>query len=245
MPIIDPIVTISSGVPVTGSGQITTLGMTLVDGANITTGALADLAVTAGAAGTLSAKLRSISRDLVGGVVLQSGANTIGAVSQNGNWLVQGTVASGATDSGNPVEIGGLAKTTNPTAVTDGQRVAATFDKQGKLVAVGALRQLKGRQKTSITTNTATTVVTAGGAGVFNDVYAIVLTNKSATNVFVDFSDGSGVVITLAAPANDTRGFTVTVDSAIPQASTATGWTATVSSAVTSIEVSMFYVSNL
>jgi hypothetical protein len=162
-------------------------------------------------------------------------------------WSVVGEIASGATDSGNPQKIGGLAKTTNPTVVADGQRVAALFDKLGKQVVVGAIRSLKGVQKTSITTNTETTVVTAGAAGVFQDVYAIVVTNKSATAVSVDFKDATAGTtrMTLAAPANDTRGFTVTVDSAMVQAVAANNWTATVSAAVTSIEITMLYASNL
>ena len=162
-------------------------------------------------------------------------------------WAMQGDVANAATDSGNPVKIGGIAKTSNPVAVADGQRVNAVFDKQGKLITTSAIRQLKGVQKTSITTNTETTVVTAGAAGVFQDVYAIVVTNKSATAVSVDFKDATAgtVRMTLAAPANDTRGFTVTVDSAMVQAVAANNWTATVSSAVTSIEITMLYVSNL
>jgi hypothetical protein len=430
----DPVVTITNGVPTSSSpttGTITTLGMTLVDGANATLGATTDTAVAAGAAGSINAHLRSISRDIAGGVVIQAGANTIGAVTQagapwsvsgtvsisgtvtvtgtvtanqggtwnignisgtislptgaatsakqpalgtagtpstdvitvqgaasmtplkvdgsgvtqpisgnvgitgnvncvqvtspwvtsvsgsvtcvqSGNWTsrcvgnaggifdfastqnvatpgqailvgaefnavpttittgnssplqldsaanlltnikasinlpTQGDTASGSTDAGNPVKIGGLAKTANPTAVTDGQRVAALFDKLGKQVVVGAIRTLKGVQKTSITSTTETTVVTAGAAGVFQDVYSFVVTNKSATAVFVDFRDSTAgtVRMTLAAPAGDTRGFTVPVDSAMPQASAANNWTATVSAAVTSIEISALYVSN-
>jgi hypothetical protein len=168
-------------------------------------------------------------------------------VSQSGNWLVAGDTASGATDGGFPIKIGGVARTSNPTAVTNGQRVNASFDKLGKLIAVGAIRDLKGVQKTSITTTSETTVVTAGGAGVFNDVYAIVVTNKSATGVSVDFKDATAGTtrMTLYAPATDTRGFTVAVDSAMVQAVAANNWTATVSAAVTSIEITMLYVSNI
>jgi hypothetical protein len=60
----DPVVHITSGVPDSGTGNITTLGQTLTDGANITIGATTDAAVTAGATGSVSAKLRSISRDV-------------------------------------------------------------------------------------------------------------------------------------------------------------------------------------
>jgi hypothetical protein len=178
------------------------------------------------------------------------------AVTQSGTWTVQqgtppwtvgGDTASGSADANNPVKVGGVARTANPTAVTNGQRVNASFDKLGKLIAVGAIRDVKGVQKTSITSTTETVVVTAGGAGVFNDVYAIVVTNKSATGVFVDFRDATAgtVRMTLAAPASDTRGFTVAVDSAMVQAAAANNWTATLSGAVTSVEISMLYVSNL
>jgi hypothetical protein len=51
-------------------------------------GTTADAAVSAGAAGSLSAKLRSISRDLVANIVLAAGANVIGAVTQSGSWVL-------------------------------------------------------------------------------------------------------------------------------------------------------------
>lgn len=46
-------------------------------------GATADAAVTAGATGSISAKLRSISRDLVANIVLAAGANAIGKLAAN------------------------------------------------------------------------------------------------------------------------------------------------------------------
>jgi hypothetical protein len=76
----DPVVHITAGIPDSGTGNITTLGQTLVDGANIAVGATTDAAVTAGATGSLSAKLRSISRDIVNAIVLAAGTNVIGKV---------------------------------------------------------------------------------------------------------------------------------------------------------------------
>lgn len=76
----DPVVHLTNGVPDLGTGNITTLGQTLLDGAQVTQGAIADAAVTAGATGTISAKLRSISRDIVGGIVLQVSTAIIGLV---------------------------------------------------------------------------------------------------------------------------------------------------------------------
>ena len=43
----DPVVTLTNGVPTAGSGVITTLGQTLLDGANLTVGAKADAKSTA------------------------------------------------------------------------------------------------------------------------------------------------------------------------------------------------------
>jgi hypothetical protein len=136
---------------------------------------------------------------------------------------------------------------TTPTAITSGNCSPLQVDTRGRLISVNSLRANKGVQKTSITVATETTVVTAGAAGVFQDVYAITVTNKSATSVFVDFKDATAGTtrMTLAAPANDTRGFTVTADSAMVQAAAANNWTATVSSAVTSIEITMLFVSNV
>jgi hypothetical protein len=214
----------------TNALSLTTVGGLRVDGSGATQPVSGTVTVQQGTAANLNAT--------VTGTV---------AATQSGNWLVGGDTASGATDANNPVKIGGVARTSNPTAVTNGQRVNASFDKLGKLIAVGAIRDVKGVQKTSITTTTETTVVTAGGAGVFNDVYAIVVTNKSATGVSVDFRDATAgtVRMTLYAPATDTRGFTVAVDSAMVQAVAANNWTATLSGAVTSIEITMLYVSNL
>jgi hypothetical protein len=162
------------------------------------------------------------------------------------NSICGGDTAAGTTDGGWPIKIGGLAKTTNPTAVTDGQRVNAMFDKVGKQVVVGAIRQLKGVQATTITVATETTIVTAGAAGVFQDLYGLVIANTSATAVNVAIKDATAGTtrMTIMVPAGDTRGFTVPVDSAVVQATAANNWTATVSSAVSSILVTALYVSN-
>ena len=70
------------GSPFQAGGSIgnTTFASTVADGANVALGVVSDAAVTAGATGTISAKLRSISRDLVANIVLAAGTNTIGNV---------------------------------------------------------------------------------------------------------------------------------------------------------------------
>jgi len=53
--------------------------------------------------------------------------------------VTDGSVAAGATDSGNPVKVGGIAVGVSPTAVTAGQRVNETFDIYGRpQTAIGA-----------------------------------------------------------------------------------------------------------
>jgi hypothetical protein len=53
---------------------------------------------------------------------------------------VQGNVANGATDAGNPVGIGGFGSGTTPTTVTTGQRVKAWLALNGAIVVSAASR---------------------------------------------------------------------------------------------------------
>jgi hypothetical protein len=208
-------------------------GVQLVDGSTVTQPVSIAAAVT-----VQQATAANLNATVTGTVT----ANQGGAP-----WSVNGDTASGVADANNPVKIGGVARTSNPTAVTNGQRVNGIFDKLGKQVVVGALRDVKGVQKTTISVTTETTVVTAGGANVFNDVYAIIVTNTSATGVSIDFKDATAGTtrMTLYAPATDTRGFTVPVDSAMVQAVANNNWTATASGAVSSLQITVLYVSNL
>ena len=76
-------------------------GVTVADGSDTAEGAVADAAVVAGAAGTLSAKLRSISRDLIANIVLATGSNVIGGVTvADGSDVVKGAVADAAVVAG-------------------------------------------------------------------------------------------------------------------------------------------------
>lgn len=65
---------------VTANAGTGTLAVSAADGSSVTLGALADAAATAGATGSISAKLRSISRDLISNIVLAAGTNLIGKV---------------------------------------------------------------------------------------------------------------------------------------------------------------------
>lgn len=113
------------------------------------------------------------------------------------NRLIQflmGDVAAGATDSGNPVKVGGKSATTTPTAVTAGQRVNSWWDVLGRLFVTA------WPQFTSDTILTATVNVTSGAAGtdlvadpgVGNAIYLVglqVSNQSSSTGVRIDIRD--------------------------------------------------------
>jgi hypothetical protein len=108
---------------------------------------------------------------------------------------VAGTVAHDAADSGNPVKVGGVARSTNPTAVADGDRVNFYADLFGKQVVLpySIPESLTRGSAGPITTTTSTSVIAAGGAGLRNYVTAVMVTNSHATvGTLVTITDGSG-----------------------------------------------------
>lgn len=197
----------------TGCGAVT-----MADGASVALGSKADAACASAAS---SCSTNSILKGLLSASLDTS---PIG---------VGGDVAADAADSGSPVKTGGLAKTADPTAVADGDRVNALYDVLGKQVTIPALRAQKGVQQTTITSSTAeTTIVTAGAAGVFRDLYGLVISNTSASDGSCTIKDATGGTTraVIAVGAGKTGGFTVEAGSAIPQAAAANNWTATCTS---------------
>jgi len=77
------------------------------------------------------------------------------------------------------------AATANPTNAPDGQMVAIMADKAGRVtVTEGHTRENCSSQSTTITASTAeTTIVTAGGAGVFNDLTGLIITCTGDTAI--------------------------------------------------------------
>ena len=72
----DPVVHITAGLPDSGTGNITTLGQTLLDGANATHGVTTGAAVITDAAGTFQQYLRGIVKLLAGTLTVASHAVT-------------------------------------------------------------------------------------------------------------------------------------------------------------------------
>lgn len=268
----DPVVHVTNGIPDSGTGNITTLGQTLLDGANATLGLTTAAAVTTDATGTLQQYLRGLVK-LFASITIKAvstapvtatdpalvtvlrpdSAGIIATGSQASpsaaylSAVVAGDIAAAAADSGNPAKIGGVGHTANPTAVTDGQRVNAIFDKLGKQIVVGAIRDLKGMQSTTITSSTAETTIVTAVASTFLDLFGLVITNTSATVCKVTIKDSTAGTTRAVyeIPATETRGFMLPVDSALPQAAVNTAWTATCGTSVAGIEIAAYYVKNI
>ncbi len=109
--------------------------VTVADGADVTQGAIADAAVAAGAAGTVSAKLRTVTTLLNGGLPAALGAGgglKVEFAAGGVGFTVLGNVASGSADSGFPVKVGGKYNSTLPT-FADGQRGDLQITSKGLL----------------------------------------------------------------------------------------------------------------
>lgn len=216
----------------------------------------------ASATGSISAKLRHLAAvGIAGATSLPAGTNNIGdvdvlslpALAAGNNNIgdvdiasgptgasalqAQGAAAHDAAVAGNPLLCGAEARTSNPTAVTNGDSVRQMADKCGRLVVVNeSPRDLVTKNRITLSSTTETTLIAAGGAGVFRDLVALVLSNESATEVRVDIRDATGgtpvMSIDLAA---DGGGAVVPLPIPMPQASANNNWTAQLSAAVSTV----------
>jgi len=112
-----------------------------------------------------------------------------GAVTATG---ITGNVASDAVDSGNPVKIGGRARTTDITAVSSDDRVDSIHDTLGKQVTLlGSTNDLRVSGTTNYTNNSAADVI-AAIASTRIVVTAVLVTNAHATvSTKVTIRDGT------------------------------------------------------
>jgi hypothetical protein len=94
-----------------------------------------------------------------------------------------GDCGSGIADIGNPVKIGGVAKTSEQTAVSTGQRVNAFFDVTGKqIIQLYSNPENFVQGKTAAMTGTGDTqVIASAGASTRNYITNVTITNSHAT----------------------------------------------------------------
>lgn len=199
--------------------------------------------VTTGQAVELQATAR-------GALIVASGVDAVNttpsqATAANLNAQAVGNVASGSTDSGNPVKIGMLAKTALPTAVSDAQRVNAIADKFGRQITIPqGMRDIVVTQTTTISASTSETTVLTAVASTFLDITAITIANTSTTGVRVDIRDATAGSVKFSwwVPSSQTMGAVFSVP--IPQSAVNNNWTVQSSASVTDLRVYVVAVKN-
>lgn len=176
-------------------------------------------------------------------VAVDSSGNVIDYTTPAG---VQGGVASGASQTDKPVNIGGRAATANPTAVADGQNANRMLDKVGRIVtAPFHVRDMIGSATVTVTASTtATTLIAALGAGLIADIVSITLTNTSATDSEVQLLDADGTTVRWVgwAKANDMRGIVLPV--ALKGAAANAVWNIKTVTSISSLKATVQYVIN-
>jgi hypothetical protein len=141
-----------------------------------------------------------------------------------------------------------LGRTSLPTAGGESTPIAALGDKYGRQVMqLGSLRELRGKSNITLTSDvTETTLIAAGGAGVFNDLLMLVISNTSNnTNTRIDFRDATGgtVLFSIQSPGNSTTGFSIPGTS-IPQTTANSNWTAQCATSTNSIRILAVFEKN-
>lgn len=184
---------------------------------------------------------------LMGNGVTGTGSQRVTLASDNSAVALWGHGATAASVPANAVLGGGRGSTANPTAVTDGQMVAALRDKLGKAVVVGAIRDLKVNQVTTITASTSETTILTAVASTFLDLYGLIISNTSATAVNVAIKDSTAgtTQLNVSVPAGETRGFMLPAGDGIKQGTVNNNWTATSSGSVSSLVITALAVKNI
>ncbi len=180
------------------------------------------------------------------GTLLKLQTDALAALNDATPALVVGATAADAALTVAPVTTGGAGSAAIPAAMsTDGDVTNDWLDLYGRQIVAGSPRARVGKQTTTITTSTAeTTIVTAGAANVFRDLYRLTMTNTSVTATVVTIRDATGgsTVDVYALAAGETKGFSGPVDSADVQATAANNWTAQSSASITSLIICARYV---
>lgn len=170
----------------------------------------------------------------------------IGTVRALGNAGAIFDAATGAAVPANALFNGARAATANPTSATGGNMVGIMADKAGRLVTtIGHTRDLVGVQTTNITTTAETTIVTAGGAGVFNDISSLVITNRTATACFVTLKDDTAGTTRAIYDLAANGGLAIDFNPPMPQAVAAKPWTLTLSAGSITVDCNVVFVKNL
>lgn len=145
--------------------------------------------------------------------------------------VIGDSAARTADNGGNPVKVGGIARITNPTAYSDGDRANFATDKLGRLLTRNV--QVRDLIKTAYATlsTQAETLLFGPTASAFNDLIMLTATNASAAAWKIDIraTGGGNIIHTMNVPANTGPvGFAPAVP--WPASDQGAQWTATISS---------------
>lgn len=179
---------------------------------------------------TLSSVTNSVSASIVDSSGVQySGSNPIPTTIVSG--ALTSTIAVGDTlartaDAGAaPLKVGGIARTTNPTAYADGDRANFASDKLGRaLIRPLQVRDLISTAYVTISSGTETTLI-AASAGAFLDCIWMGFANQSTAAVQVDVrcTTAGNIINTVYIPAQSTAGWAPPIP--WPQDATGNNWT--------------------
>jgi len=160
---------------------------------------------------------------------------------------VTGEVAHDAADAGSPQKMGFQARTTNPTAVSDADRVNGIADKMGRqIVVVGHARDLVSHQHTEIASSSSETTIVTATASTFHDLVSLVITNQTATACVATIKDSTGGTTRMKVALAANGGAVITPAIPIPQlAAVNNNWTCTLSSAAVTVDIFAQFVSNI
>ena len=220
----------SNPVPVSGSvsvsGSITSTGAYLLDGEGNYRGTIPVEGTIA-----VSGITNSVASSIIDSSGVQySGTNPVPVIMVAGSvssTVVVGPTASDSQDNDSaPVKIGGIARTENPTPVSGGDAVSASYDSIGRqIIRPVQVRGLLVTAYASLTNGTETTLVSAV-SGAYLDLVYIMGANNSDVAVTVDIRPvtAGNVVMTLQVPASGTAGIACPIP--LPQNDIGNNWTA-------------------
>jgi hypothetical protein len=184
----------------------------------------------------------------MGNGVAGTGVQRVAIASDNTVLPATGAGATGSAVPANAAYTGALAQTALPSAATAGNLVGALSDKFGRqVVHLAGMRDLVGTQTTTISASTSeTTIITAGAAGVFNDLVMLIVSNtSSSTNTRIDIRDATSGSVIFSIQSNGGQppvGFVLPVP--IPQTTAANNWTAQCATSTTDVRIYAVFVKN-
>jgi len=161
---------------------------------------------------------------------------------------VQGAAAHDAAVSGNPVLLGGEARTTNPTSVADGDAVRMQMDKAGRpIVVLSGVRERVVDNLINLQGASETTLLIAQGASIFADLTALIITNGTATPVAVSIRSATAGSVRMVVNIAARGGAVIPFNHPFKQTAANNNWTAQLSAvlAAPGLDITVQAVTNL